>query len=721
MQFFFNTGHSSNFRNVDMSFEEFVTYLRNCYDVSEIAGSVDINTVETFGQGKIIGNKRRTKNIAYISMVVLDFDNFEGSLEKFKKDLFSLRNYTYYVYTTKRHDISKPRLRVVLPLREEISVDYSKDLIKKFLEESLTDGFKKAIDVSATINPAQVFYTPFKSNDDYVFWEDYNKTMTNLDLNVYLNQVDLNKKQKAVFSKKPMNLTKEEILEDLEFLNEPRCYERDMWLRVGMCLHHQFQGSGEGFDIFDDWSKKDTDPSRYKGKYDVCKTWESFRNEQENPVTWASIRKTVDLIKKSKDLSDLDILEPTKVDKFEFPDKEVYYTQGRNGEFKEKVEILPTYKNFIFLIEKHNIKIVYDVITKKSYVNKLGNHLDGGYIGSIISILAINKFPKQNLESYLQKAFCDNKINSFKDFVLSKEWDGVDRIEQLCRTVTVEKKFEKLKKNYLSHWLSELIKMSCFNDDIRNPKFTRAVLLFFGKQGMGKTTWFRNLMPKDLQYCFFLEGLMLNLQDRMSILKSLSYVVCELGEIEASFKKSDVVALKNFISSTKDSIDRKYSRDFESHNRTTVFCASTNDPVVLNDHTGNDRYLLLPVEKLVLDHQIDMQQLYAQLYNRYLTQGPVFLSEEDCQQQKEINLFFSPESDIDCLFAEKFHIESNDRSEKMNCTEILKFLDPNVTHQSRLKQSEIKLYCIKAGYVYCSKMKKFKLPPKKSNFDFDTL
>jgi RecA-family ATPase len=64
--------------------------------------------------------------------------------------------------------------------------------------------------------------------------------------------------------------------------------DRDTWLRGGMAVHYEFAGSKIGLDIFDNWSKKATS---YKDRKDIEYTWNSFKNNAENPVTIGTLIK----------------------------------------------------------------------------------------------------------------------------------------------------------------------------------------------------------------------------------------------------------------------------------------------------------------------------------------------------------------------------------------------------------------------------------------------
>lgn len=78
----------------------------------------------------------------------------------------------------------------------------------------------------------------------------------------------------------------EKIKKLLDFIN-PDCDYHE-WFRVGMAIFNETRGSDEGLEIFDRWSSKG---SKYKGRRDIENTWKSFRLDEPNPVTIATLIK----------------------------------------------------------------------------------------------------------------------------------------------------------------------------------------------------------------------------------------------------------------------------------------------------------------------------------------------------------------------------------------------------------------------------------------------
>jgi len=135
------------------------------------------------------------------------------------------------------------------------------------------------------------------------------------------------------------------------------------------------------------------------------------------------------------------------------------------------------------------------------------------------------------------------------------------------------------------------------------------VLVFQGGQGLGKTKWFKRLAPDWIK-----DGITLSAGNKDSVLGIIKHWIVELGELDATFRKSDVSNLKSFITSDSDSIRRPYARTESYYPRRTAFFGSVNDENFLIDETGNRRYWTIATTHINHEHRIDMQQLWAEVY-----------------------------------------------------------------------------------------------------------
>jgi hypothetical protein len=78
----------------------------------------------------------------------------------------------------------------------------------------------------------------------------------------------------------PLGLSVAEMQNLLSYLDPSM--RRDPWLRVGMALHHETQGSEIGFDLWDSWSSAGM---QYQGTDDLRYQWERFEQRPGRPST----------------------------------------------------------------------------------------------------------------------------------------------------------------------------------------------------------------------------------------------------------------------------------------------------------------------------------------------------------------------------------------------------------------------------------------------------
>jgi hypothetical protein len=102
-----------------------------------------------------------------------------------------------------------------------------------------------------------------------------------------------------------------------------------------------------------------------------------------------------------------------------------------------------------------------------------------------------------------------------------------------------------------------------------------------------------------------------------SEIEAICYWICELGELDSTFRQSDISKLKAFTSKTDDVIRLPYERKPNKYPRRTSFVGSVNPVEFLVDQTGNRRYLVLGIESLSWQHNIDLQQFWAEIFHYY--------------------------------------------------------------------------------------------------------
>jgi putative DNA primase/helicase len=227
--------------------------------------------------------------------------------------------------------------------------------------------------------------------------------------------------------------------------------------------------------------------------------------------------------------------------------------------------------------------------------------------------------PTGNLSGLVTYLADKNPFNPVANWIQSKPWDGTNRLGQLFNTVTEKQpRFlpdgRRLRDVLILRWMLSAVD-AAFNP---NGVSAHGVLTFQGDQYVGKTKWFKQLAPTELNV--IKDGVILKPDDRDSVKQACSFWLVELGELDSTFRKSDIAALKAFITMRTDVLRRAYARKESQYARRTVFFGSVNPKEFLHDPTGNRRYWTIEVASLNLDHGIDMQQVWAEVYH-LLQQG----------------------------------------------------------------------------------------------------
>ncbi|MEJ6011520.1 VapE domain-containing protein [Novosphingobium aquae] len=317
-----------------------------------------------------------------------------------------------------------------------------------------------------------------------------------------------------------------------------------------------------------------------------------------------------------------------KIERSEFPDP----PSGQNGP-------AATIENVDWLIGRYGIIVRYNVIKKKVEVIIPGlggttdNH-DNNALTHIISIAARHGMATGAIPAIIDALADHNLFNPVADWIVSEPWDGDDRLPAMCATLeTVEDYPPDLRQVLVTKWLLSAVAAALMPSGFR----ARGVLTLQGAQGLGKTSWCRSLIPDPalreiaIKLDHHLDG-----ANKDSILGAVSHWICEIGELDSSFRR-DIARLKGFLTNDRDKVRRPYARIEAEYGRRTVFMATVNQSDFLVDHTGNSRWWTLPVVKIDYDHGINTQQVFAQLAVRLEVGDQWWLTPEEEQQLEAWN------------------------------------------------------------------------------------
>jgi putative DNA primase/helicase len=291
----------------------------------------------------------------------------------------------------------------------------------------------------------------------------------------------------------------------------------------------------------------------------------------------------------------------------------------------DKGKPLSTIENVAEICHRLNITIRYNVISKEEeiLIPGAGFSLDNRQNASLswlMSECAKFRMPVDRVPDYVTYLADQNQYNPVAEWVMSKPWDGRDHLAQLIATVKAkgegsDPRVARMKSAFITRWMISAVAAAFRPHGVS----AHGVLVFQGSQYIGKTKWFKSLVPDSLGV--LKDGLLLRPDDRDSVMKCVSNWLVELGEIDATFRKSDVAALKSFLTSDRDVLRRAYARKESAFARRTVFFASVNPKNYLHDETGNRRYWTIECEQLDYNHSVDMQQCWAQVYEQLFVPG----------------------------------------------------------------------------------------------------
>ena len=298
-----------------------------------------------------------------------------------------------------------------------------------------------------------------------------------------------------------------------------------------------------------------------------------------------------------------------------------------------------TTDNIAYILAHHDVKVGYNVIKKSLNIavpDRAGTvenatNVNMTYILNLVTRLGMST---HMVADHVYAIADKNAYNPVRDWIESKPWDGKDRLEELCDTVTVDEDYpNNFKCILLLKWLLSAVAAALMDFNFR----ARGVFTLQGKQGRGKTSWILSLIT-----CLILRHAVVKIDhhmdrgDKDSIIDAITNWIVELGELEGSLRKNRA-RLKGFITSTTDKIRRPYTRAAAEYPRRTVFAATVNDPYFLLDRTGNSRFWTVPVIKLNYNHGIDMQQVFAQLAVQFHNGAEWWLTPEEEGQLEELN------------------------------------------------------------------------------------
>ena len=185
------------------------------------------------------------------------------------------------------------------------------------------------------------------------------------------------------------------------------------------------------------------------------------------------------------------------------------------------------------------------------------------------------------------------------------KWDGKDRVEALARRVPTD--YEEWPE--LFHlWMRSMVAMWLGKGQLTGNAL---VPLLIGRQGCGKSSFCRILLPVDLRDYY---NDRINFKNETDLNLGLtSFGLINLDEFDKITQRQQIV-LKYLVSTADLKYRPPYGKAYSEHRRYASFIGTTNEMMPLNDPSGARRFVCVHVTgDIDFRKPVEYGQLFAQL------------------------------------------------------------------------------------------------------------
>lgn len=560
----------------------------------------DIKDVGGFVGGYLKGGRRKGEFVEGRSILTLDLDQaVPGTWEA----ITMLFDFCCLAYSTHKHTPEKPRLRLLIPLKREVSADEYPAVARMVAKEIGIDMVDETC-----YRVQQLMYWPSTSFDGEFFFEDQEGLLLDPDvvLGKYKNWRDTSSwptssREEAVTAravkKQADPLTKKGVIgafcRTYSIQDAIETFLSDIYQPSVMPGRYDYvpADSTAGVVIYDDkyaFSHHATDPAcgQLVNAFDIVRI-HKFPDEDDKKS-----REAMSEFASSDDNVKMRLLKERQQEAAED------FDAGEDEPWETKL----TYNSKTGMIENtlHNLKLI--MANDESMKNIVFNQLaDGMEIRDPVPWKHPSKFwrdaddaqlicyvderygtfSQRNYSIAVAKVVDDRSYHPIRDYFRDlPPWDEVPRVETAL--------IDYLGADDTPYVRAVTRKLLCAAYvRVHNPgiKFDNMIVLN-GEQGIGKSTFIAKLGME-----WYSDSLNLSdMNDKTAAEKLQGYWIIEIGEL-AGMKKADLDKVKAFISRQDDKYRASFGRRVTPHPRQCVFIGTTNNENgYLRDVTGNRRY-----------------------------------------------------------------------------------------------------------------------------------
>ena len=300
-----------------------------------------------------------------------------------------------------------------------------------------------------------------------------------------------------------------------------------------------------------------------------------------------------------------------------------------------------------FLTSRYRFR--FNVLTEETEVTNIANNIPDTHLRyAKVDERWMNTLSMEAIETGIdcwdrdiQRFVRSRRISEYHPFTAYfeqlPEWDGKDRVSALARRVSDDpvwvNGFHRWMLGLSAQWMQ-------FRSDTNSINRANSVapLLVSSRQGLGKSTFCRLLMP-DVLKAYYTESYDLG-SPASAEAKLAACGLINLDEFD-KLSASKMPLLKNLMQASALNIRKAYKRSASALPRIASFIGTSNREDLLVDRTGSRRFLCVS-----LDHAIDCvtpvehEQLYAQLKAELLSGERSWFNKEEEQAIQQHNALF---------------------------------------------------------------------------------
>ena len=306
-----------------------------------------------------------------------------------------------------------------------------------------------------------------------------------------------------------------------------------------------------------------------------------------------------------------------------------------------------------FLTSRYRFR--FNVLTEETEVANIANNLPDAHLRyTKVDERWMNTLSMEAIETGIdcwdrdiQRFVRSRRISEYHPFTAYfeqlPEWDGKDRVSALARRVSDNpvwvNGFHRWMLGLSAQWMqfrSDANNANCANSI--NRANSVAPLLVSSRQGLGKSTFCRLLMP-DVLKAYYTESYDLG-SPASAEAKLAACGLINLDEFD-KLSASKMPLLKNLMQASALNIRKAYKRSASALPRIASFIGTSNREDLLVDRTGSRRFLCVSLEHAIdCVTPVEHEQLYAQLKAELLSGERSWFNKEEEQAIQQHNALF---------------------------------------------------------------------------------